>query len=178
MTPTLLKKESIAAAEEVAGKAVHALALRSTTAHIELMRLETGWKVIELGPRVGGFRHKMYELSYGMDHSWNDILIHIPRTPVIPRKLKGYSATMKFFAKEEGILAQLKGIQRIQRLKSCVDVKVNKKIGDKCLYAKNGGKCVLELTVFNPSRSELLADVRRAEQELVIKTQSARQVRK
>ena len=87
MTPVKLKKSSIEDAQDVAKKSVHALGLRSTTAHIELMRTEHGWKVIEVGPRIGGFRHNMYDLSYGIDHTANDILIRIPRKPKIPKKV-------------------------------------------------------------------------------------------
>ncbi|MFA4871620.1 MAG: ATP-grasp domain-containing protein [Patescibacteria group bacterium] len=170
MTPTLLKKSSIEEAEGVAQKAVYALALRSTTVHIELMKTEEGWKIIELGPRVGGFRPRLYQLSYGIDHSLNDVLIRIPKKPIIPKKVNGYSVALKFFAKDEGRLNELKGIKKIKKLKSFVGIEVNKKLGEQCRYAKHGGRSVCNLFMFNPSRSDLLADIRRAEKFLVIKT--------
>jgi biotin carboxylase len=173
ITPTLLKKTSIEAAETVAREAIKALALRSSTAHIELMRTEEGWKVIEIGPRVGGFRRDLYKLSYDINHSMNDILIRIPKTPVVPKKVKGYSAAMKFFAKQEGILTSLTGIIKIQELASFEKITVNKKIGDKCLHAKNGGQSICNVILFNESRSELLADIRRLESTLEIKTEKA-----
>ena len=73
MTPTLLKTTSIKQAHAVAKEAVHALGLRSTTVHVELIRMEGGWKVIELSPRMGGFRHSLYEFSFGINHTINDI---------------------------------------------------------------------------------------------------------
>lgn len=171
ITPTLLKKTSIEAAEAVAEDAVHALGLRSSTAHIELMRTEDGWKVIEVGPRIGGFRRDLYQMSYGINHAMNDVLIRMPRTPIIPKKVKGYSAAMKFFPKQEGILTNLTGILKIQELKSFKKVTINKKIGDKCLFAKNGGASICNIILFNPLRSELLADIRRIESTLIIKTE-------
>ncbi len=171
MTPTLLKKSSIAAAEEVASQSVRALGLRSSTAHIELMRTEDGWKVIEIGPRVGGFRHDLYKNSFDINHSMNDVLIRIPRKPIIPKKVKGYSAAMKFFPKTEGVLTNLTGILKIQDLKSLKKISVKAKIGDKCLYAKNGGSSICNIILFNESRAELLADVRRIEKTLIIKTE-------
>ena len=102
MTPVKLKKSSIEDAQEVAEKAVHALGLRSTTVHVELMRTENGWKIIEVGPRIGGFRHVMYELSYGIDHTANDILIRIPQKPLIPKKILGHTAVFKIFPKNPG----------------------------------------------------------------------------
>jgi len=171
ITPTLLKKQAINDAEETTAAAIHALGLRSTTVHVELMKTEDGWKIIELGPRIGGFRHKMYELAYGIDHSWNDILTRIPKKPTVPKKSKGWATAMKFFAKEEGRLKQLKGIQKIGDLESLIEIKVNKKIGDRCLFAKNGGKSICDVILFNKNRSELLADIRRIERTLIIKTE-------
>ncbi|MGM0629479.1 MAG: ATP-grasp domain-containing protein, partial [Patescibacteria group bacterium] len=52
-TPAGLNKNSIKEAQEVSIKAIRALKLRSTTAHIELLQTEKGWKVIEVGPRMG-----------------------------------------------------------------------------------------------------------------------------
>lgn len=174
MTPTILKKENIEKAQEVASKAIKAVALRSSTAHIELMRTEDGWKVVEIGPRVGGFRHKLYQMSYGIDHAMNDILIRMAKTPILPKKVLGYSAAFKFYAKEEGILKEFKGVKKIRDIKSVKDIDVRKKVGDRCVSAKNGGKSVCNVILFNKDRSELLADIRRMEKTIVIKTSKRR----
>lgn len=170
MTPSTLNKSSVEKAEETTKDAIHALGLRSTIVHTELMRMENSWKVIELSPRMGGFRHLMYEMSYGIDHTMNDIMIHASKKPIIPRRVKGYTVAMKFFAKQEGRLTKLTGIKKIQLLKSFKEVKVNKKIGDQCRYAKNNGSSVFNLILFNKERSKLLADIRRVEQMVVIQT--------
>ena len=41
----------------VATKGIHALGLRNTITHTELMKIDDEWKVIEIGVRMGGFRH-------------------------------------------------------------------------------------------------------------------------
>ena len=56
LTPTNLTKKSVEDAHYTARQAVHALGLRSTSAHIEMLKTEHGWKIIEVGPRLGGFR--------------------------------------------------------------------------------------------------------------------------
>jgi len=170
ITPTTLRKSTIEKAEAVAEKAIRALGLRSSTAHIELMRTDNGWKVIEVGARVGGFRQALYKASYGIDHGMNDILIRMPQKPIITKKAKGYSAAMKFYPKKEGALTQLKGIKKIQELKSIRNVNVNKKIGDRCLFAKHGGVSVCNIILFNKDRTALLADIRRIEKGLLINT--------
>ncbi len=166
--PTQLKQKSIDKAEVVATKAVHALGLRSCTAHIELMRTEDGWKVIEVGARVGGFRHHMYQHSFDFNHTLNDIRIRVPQKPIIKKKINGYTVAMKFFAKKEGVLKSLQGVKKIKGLESYVEIMQRKKIGSKCSFAKNGGSSVVNLILFNKNRSALFSDIRRAEQSLKI----------
>jgi len=171
ITPTSLGKLDIEKGEEVAKKAVHALGLRNVTAHIELMKTNGGWKVVEVGPRMGGFRETMYRLSYDINHTMNDIFIRIPKKPVIPKKAKGHTAAMKFYAKKEGVLLSVNGVKKIQELKSVQSVRQLTKIGERCKFAKNGGIGVFAIVLFNKDRSKLLADIRRVEQTLVIKTE-------
>ena len=168
MTPTQLNAPHTEEAQEAATKGIKALGMRSTTCHIELMRTEKGWKVTELGPRIGGNRHDMYELSFGIDHTLNDLLIRNSRKPILPKKVKGYTAVMEFYAKEEGKLQKIQGLFKIEVLSSIQRIKVLKEPGDKCTFAKSGGDPVLRIVLFDPIRSNLLADIRRVEQYLKI----------
>jgi biotin carboxylase len=173
ITPVGLKAHKIEAAKRVAEKAIEALNMRSTNCHIELMKTEDGWKVIELGPRIGGFRHEMYELSYGIDHSMNDILIRIPKKPVLTKKVKGFTVVMQFYARQKGRLISLEGINKIRKLESFSSIRIKKKIGDMCDFARNGDDPVFDIVLFNKNRSKLLADIRRLEQTVDIKVQKA-----
>lgn len=174
ITPVNIMPHKIEAARRVAEKAVEALNLRSTNCHIELMRTEGGWKVIELGPRIGGFRHEMYELSYGMDHSMNDILIRIPKKPTLPKKTKGYTVVMQFYARQKGKLVSLEGINKARKLESFSSITIKKKIGDMCDFARNGDDPVFDIILFNKDRSRVLADIRRLELAVAIKVQKPR----
>lgn len=168
MTPTNLNPESIREAQRISARAIHALGLKNSTAHIELIKTENGWKIVELGPRIGGFRDDLYALAYGIDHTANDILIRIPRKPIVPKKIKGFAAAMKFFARDEGRIQKIGGIKKAQALDSFHSIAVNKKIGDRAVYAKHGGKSVFNIILFNKDRSNLLADIRRLEQIIKI----------
>jgi len=168
-TPSVLKRETIANAEAVAEVGIHALGLRSVTTHIELMKIDDEWKIIEIGARVGGFRDLLHELSCDINHSLNDILVRIPRKPIIPKKCKGFAAAMKWFASKEGKIIEMKGIKKIEGLESFHSIAINKKIGDRALFAKNGGKSIFNLFLYNADRSKLLADIRRVENLVQIK---------
>ncbi len=168
ITPTKLSPENLESAHWVSRKALHALRLRNSTAHIELLKTEDGWKVIEIGPRIGGFRVLMYKLSYGFDHFENDIFNRIPKKVSVTKKPLGYTAVMQFFGQKEGEISNLTGIKKAKELKSMHSIKVNKKVGDRAVFAKHGGRSVINVTLFNKERSKLLADIRRLEQMIKI----------
>lgn len=172
ITPTNLKPATVINAETTAEKAVHALGLRSTTAHIELMKVDDDWKIIEIGARMGGYRYDLYKLSCDIDHYLNDVLIRIPKNPKIPKKCKGYSAGMRFYPDSEGYIENISGLKYIGELESVVTIKTKLKVGDKVVYAKNGGKGVFDITLYNNERPKLLADIRRIEKRLKVKVAS------
>ena len=142
ITPTKLKKTTIAAAEKTAEEAIHAIGLRSTLAHTELMKIEDDWKVVEVGARMGGFRHTLHELSCGINHTLNDILIRIPKKPIIPKKCSGYACAIKWYVKKEGVITEMKGMKKIEQLDSFHSLKTFKKIGERATFAKNGGSSI------------------------------------
>ena len=169
ITPTALKSNSIANAHEVTEKAIHALGLRSTITHTELIKVDDEWKIVEVGARMGGFRHLLHELSCDINHALNDVLIRMPAKPKVPKKCKGYACAMKWFAAKEGIITEMKGIKKIEKLESFHSIKMNKKIGDRAKFAKNGGRSVFNLFLYNSDRSKLLADIRRVEKMVTVK---------
>jgi biotin carboxylase len=169
ITPPVFKKETIERAQLVAEKAIHALGLRSTVTHTELMKIDDEWKVVEIGARMGGFRDELHKLTCGIDHALNDILVRIPAKTSLPKKCHGYACAMKWFAAKEGQIVEMKGIKKIEQLESFHRIDVNKKIGDKAVFARNGGRSVFNLFLKNAERSKLLADIRRAEQLVEIK---------
>ncbi len=174
ITPTALKASTVERAQKVAETAIHALSLRSTTAHVELMKVDDDWKVIEVGARCGGARDVLHKLSCDINHNMNDIAIRIPRKPVIPKKCKGYSAYMKYFADKEGIIVETKGIKKIESLDSYHKIIVNKKVGSRSVFARNGGRAVFTLFLYNSDRSKLLADIRRIEKMVKVKVSNGR----
>jgi hypothetical protein len=133
------------------------------------MKIDDDWKVIEVGPRVGGFRDLLHSLSCDIDHSLNDVLIRIPRNPILPKKCKGYACAIKWFAESEGVITEMKGIKKLEDVESFQSISINKKVGDRAYYSKNGGKSIFNLFLYNDDRSKLLADIRRVEKMVDIK---------
>lgn len=175
ITPTKLKQSSVRLAQERAEIGIKALGLKNITTHTELFHIDGDWKIIEIGPRVGGHRHELHRLSCDINHSLNDILTRIPgKKPDIPKKCKGYAAVMRYYASKEGIVEQLNGIRKIQDLKSFKNIDVKVKVGDRVYFAKHGGAGVFDLTLYNDEYSKLLADIRHVEQMVNISVKNRR----
>lgn len=170
-TPTALSSASVKKAEGVAKRGIHALGLRNTTVHVELMRIDNTWKIIEIGARIGGFRPKLHRLSCGINHGMNDVLVRMGRQPVVPRRCSGFAAAMKFYAKEEGKITSILGLKKVEKLSSFYHIEMRKKRGDNSVFAKNGGGAIFVLHLVNHSRSELLADIRRVEASVKVKVE-------
>jgi len=174
ITPTALKSTTIEKAQRVAETAIHALGLRSITAHTELMKVDDEWKIVEVGPRPGGARDILHKLSCDINHTMNDIKIRIPRKPSIPKKCKGYAAYLKYYADKEGVIVETKGIKKIESLESFHKININKKVGDRAIFSRNGGRSIFTLFLYNTDRSKLLADIRRLEKMVQVKVSNGR----
>lgn len=169
-TPATISKDSAQKAKSVCIKGLNALGLRNSIAHIELIRKEGEWKIVEIGPRMGGFRSMMYKKSFNINLDIQDIKIHLGRPVKLPRKKKGYTSVIKFFAKEEGIITKIIGIKKAEKLPSFVSTVQNLKKGDKARFAKNGGTYIFRVTLFNENKAQFIEDKRKLEKMVFIET--------
>lgn len=167
-TPTGLSAATVKNAENVVKSGIHALGLRNTTVHVELMRIDNTWKVIEIGARIGGFRPQLHRLSCGINHGMNDVLVRMGRQPIVPRRCRRFAAAMKYYAKEEGEIVSILGLKKVEKLSSFHRLEMRKKRGDRSIFAKNGGGAIFVLYLVNDLRSELLADIKRVEKTVKI----------
>jgi len=169
--PTGLNDEQLGALYETARASMRALSLSSTTAHIELYLTESGWKIIELGPRMGGYRQVFYQEAYGIDHHYNDLLVRIGLEPEIPRQLIKHVAGVSIYANEEGVIEAIDGIEDARQLSSTVMIGVQAKVGDMALFADSGGELIVDAILSNEDPEKLEADVARLRELVTIKVE-------
>jgi len=171
LTPSTLIKDEEEKAQLAVERATHAVGLRSSTVHCELMKTHKGWKVIELASRTGGFREELLYNSFGINHNLNDFLIHLGKKPILKKTREMYTVFMKFWPHKSGKLIAIKGLKKAKELKSLVKFRQEKKLGDFAGLSKNGHTFVVGLTLATKTRSDLLADIRRLEKWIKIETQ-------
>ncbi|HSX07080.1 MAG TPA: ATP-grasp domain-containing protein [Candidatus Saccharimonadia bacterium] len=166
--PTGLSEAELERAYEAARDSVKALNLRATSAHIELFHSPSGWKIIELGPRMGGYREDLYREAYGIDHHYNDLLVRIGLEPEIPSRVLKHAAGVNIYADEEGIITELSGIEEARQLPSLVTLGTNAKVGDIALFADSGGELIVDAILSNEDPEKLEADVARLRELVTI----------
>ena len=157
-----LTDEEIAEGQIVARKAMHAIGLRSSVAHIELFHTKNGWKVIELGARPGGHRQDMYMASYGIEHALNELLVKVGLEPEIPTEVKTYSETFIIYAPAAGTVESIEGIEEIRNHPQIYSLDIPVKPGDTVMPSSDGGNMLIYGVMHNTDREQLLRDIETA----------------
>lgn len=161
--PVNLTEVEIAAARLVVEKAVNAVGLEWSSAHTELIKTAKGWRVIEIGPRIGRFRNMMYQVANGIDHEYNDLLIHLGKRPDIIPHRKAYSVAYSIYPHLEGTLQGVMGLDLLDNkyqnnvMYKMIDVERIKR-GQPARFAKNGGHALAEV-VFRADTADEVADL-------------------
>jgi len=157
--PVELPQSEIDQAFQVSTNAVKALNLRSTTTHIELFQTAQGWKIIEVGARIGGYRETLYREAYGIEHFYNDLLVRMGRKPEMPGKPIRHATGLNIYADEEGIITAIDGLQEARKLESVVFIEKHAQPGDLALFASEGGDLIVDAILSNKDPEQLEKDV-------------------
>lgn len=169
VTPSGLNNDQIHEAEQVAQKIIDATGLTSSSAHIELMRNGESWFAIEIGARMGGYRTQLYKLSYGMLHSINDILVHNDPSKIKMGNQIAFAAMVKIYEEKEGVVQEITGLDKVNELNEVKVVVQNIHVGEKFMFAKNGGVSLFEIIIAADSEAQLRAVLGKIESVLVVK---------
>lgn len=153
-----LTEGEVGAANECAGKAIKAVGLVNSTVHVELCETTSGWKMIELGPRIGGGRQVLYNRAYGLDHFYNDLLIHYGKQPIVNQLWHRYASGFCVYADTEGIITAIEGVDIAKQIESVDSIDNNLSIGQEAAFVQNGGDYVLDCKMSNSSSSKLDTD--------------------
>ena len=172
--PSDLNNNDIKKARSIAKKGIVALGLKSSVAHIELIRTEKEWKIVEIGSRMGGYRNKMLKISYDIEYFKNYFLIRLNRKPTFKNKLIEYSVVLEFFPEKEGYLKSIEGIRKVKKLDSFSEMKISSKIGNFVGFAKSGYLNVLYVLLGNKNKETFYKDLKIVEDSIKIETSKSK----
>jgi biotin carboxylase len=157
--PVNLSEKEIQKGFKAAEDSIKALNLSSTTTHIELFHTKDGWKIIEVGARIGGYREALYREAFGTEHYYNDLAVRMGLEPKMPGKPIRHAAGMNIYADEEGYITSIDGLEEAQKLESVVFLKSHAQVGDLALFAGNGGRLIVDGILSHKNSKKLEEDV-------------------
>ncbi len=135
----------------IATAGVKSLEMRSSPAHIELIDDGDAVKIIEIGARIGGYRPRMYDLSYGLDLIEAELSTALGHTPRVHGEFMAYTAVFEIFAQSEGRLAAISSLPNKDELYYC-SIKI--KEGQVTGPAHNGYKTPLVIIISKKNKSD------------------------
>jgi biotin carboxylase len=147
-----LSDEAVLKLNLVAAKSMHAIGLRNSVAHIELIDTPEGWKIIELGPRAGGYRQDMYALSYAIDHALNELLLKVGKEPIINTAEHHSSAVLNIYAEQEGSIEAIEGFDRAKEFTGIHRLSLHARAGDYAAFCGNGGNFLVDGVIFGENK--------------------------
>ncbi len=119
--PSALPTSSKQGIAELAAKAVLAVGLKNSTAHVEIKLTKAGPKMVELGARLGGDFITSYLIDTsvcGVNMMECAIQLALGETPDVSHyENSGTCVCVENVLSQGGVLTQIKGIQKLRRLK-------------------------------------------------------------
>lgn len=136
---SMLPTDTVDAIKDLAKRAVKAVGIDNSPAHVEIMVTPTGPKMVELGSRMGGgcITTHLVPLSTGIDMIQSVMNMALGMKPdVTPKFNRG--AALRHIVGLEGIIKSIDGIDEAQSIEGVNEVTILKEIGDEVHYFKNG----------------------------------------
>lgn len=129
---------------KTAEKGIRAIGLKSAPAHVELIFNESEVKLIEIGARIGGYRPRMYDASYGIDMIMQEIKLALGKKPDVSGTFRAYSGVFELFPEIEGLFDTIEGASDTEQY---AYYSVKAKPGQKIGPAKRGYKASVVIIV-------------------------------
>lgn len=105
-TQNELTDADLAALKETLSEIVKHFQVKCTSMHFDVAYTDAGWRVFEVGLRIGGNRQDFFERSHQMNHLHNDVANRLGRKVVIP-KLHQHVAIVQKGAATRGTLKSI-----------------------------------------------------------------------
>ena len=155
--PVDISEDDIREARSVVERAIAAMGLTWSSTHSELIKTARGWRVIEVGPRIGRFRNTMYAAACGVDHGYNDLLVHLGKRPDVSIPKHEQATAYSIYPTTEGILQSIQGLDVLESMEPAIAYQMidESKVGQPVHFAKNGGHALLEVVLHAQTADEM-----------------------
>lgn len=169
--PSALSSEKQQAVIHCATQGVKALGLTNSFAHAEIILTAQGPRVVEIGARAGGYRPRMYEMSYGF--KVHDAMIQLALDEPISLNQTANKGVIvcEFFPGKEGRLLEITNVEEAKQLPSFYSFGQPKKPGDLAGLSSQGYKFSANLFLLNQDIQQLKEDADFVDQHVRVITE-------
>ncbi len=169
--PSQLDDPTATALSHVAALGVRALGLTNSAAHVELVLTDAGPKLIEIGARFGGYRPRMYELSFGY-HMHQVLLDLITGQPVqlLPQK-REFTAVFELFPDKKGTFSHIENFDQLLQLPSYHSHNLAVDPGDAVGLSSQGFKFCCSVFLHHQDKQQFFQDRSFLEQKVLVRLQ-------
>jgi biotin carboxylase len=149
--PSRLTEEEERELAQLAEEGVGALEMRSSAAHVEFI----GQRLGEIAARPGGNRPRILELAYGLDELYAYYQVLRGEAPRLSPTHKRGAAIITPFPAKEGILREIRYLDRLTRLPGYLYHEVRTKPGERVGMAKGGHRAPLYIELCSPDPEDV-----------------------
>lgn len=169
--PSQQSENIIAAIKDLAIKAVQAIGINNSPAHVEIMVTKDGPKMVELGSRLGGgcITTHLVPLSTGIDMVKSVMNLSLGLEPDLNIMFNKGSA-LRHIIGVDGIIEGISGLDNARKVPGVVELTMMKNIGDEIHYFKNGADRIGYVIAQGENTSEAIAICEEALKMISIKT--------
>jgi len=134
-----LGDENVAKIKDLATRAVKAIGIDNSPAHVEIMLTKDGPKMVELGARMGGgcITTHLVPLATGIDMIKSVMDMAMGGEPDVTPKFDKGSA-LRHIVGLDGVIESIEGLDAARAYPGVTEVTMLKGVGDKVGYFKNG----------------------------------------
>lgn len=173
LLPSKLPSEEIKRIHEVAELGVRALGMKSSPAHIEIIRTEEGPRIVEIGARNGGYRERMHMLANGIDITGAALALALDKPCSVLATKNEPCAVLELFPKTAGTFTGIASEAALEALPSLTYYAVKAKPGEFAGKSSEGHKMCAVIILHNPDAEQFAKDLAYVNSQVYVQTEPA-----
>ena len=158
--PSRLAQDAQKALIRCAEIGIHALGMKNSPAHVEIIMTKAGPRIVEIGARNGGYRERMHSLANGIDITRNALALALHEPLAVSATRDEACAVLELFPKQLGVFVGLENLKALQELPSFHYLSIKAKTGQTVGKSGDGYKMcavvILHASTYDALKNDLV----------------------
>jgi phosphoribosylamine-glycine ligase len=171
--PSALSSADQEAIRHCAKVGIHALGMKNSPAHVEVILTPKGPRIVEIGARNGGYRERMHGLANGIDITGAAIATALGEKPNIASTRTSNCAVLELFPKQAGIFEGINHYEQLRDLESFNYCSIKARIGELVGKSSDGYKMCAVIMLVHDDESIFKRDLEYVRTHCIVRTSIA-----